>query len=226
MIPQVPSCDLVSTRSGKTSLTTRSSSRQTVTIVERAYGIDLPRFDSREPTIPIILIVTQPAQRRANTSMDVGVIRQQPFLRSPVEVSAVVDRGLLAWCTTKDARLPGVEMRVEVDDADGAIRFVDAAEEGQGDGMVATEGDDAGKCLARLADARGVGSCGRRASEEYVVPIFDLLESIGIVVRRYRDVSAVNDFAPEVERVGCQWSERISNENPVTSRGHTHCIRR
>ena len=180
MIPQVPNCDRSHQHSERHNIVDNTG--RLLRSWSVAYRIDLPRFDSREPTIPIILIVTQPAQGRADTSVDVGVVGQQPFLRSPVEVGAVVDRGLLAGCTTKDARLPRVEVRVEVDDADGAIRFVDTAEEGQGDGMVAAEGDDAGKRLARLADARRVGSCGRRASEEHVVAIFDLLESIGVVV--------------------------------------------
>ena len=60
-----------------------------------------------------------------------------------VEICAVVDGGLFGGCATEDFGAPGVEVGVEVDDADGAVGFVDGAEEREGDGVVTSEGDDA-----------------------------------------------------------------------------------
>ena len=60
-----------------------------------------------------------------------------------VEICAVVDGSLFGGGAAEDFGAPGVEVRVEVDDADGAVGFVDGAEEGEGYGVVASEGDDA-----------------------------------------------------------------------------------
>ena len=83
--------------------------------------------------------------------MDVGVVLEQTLLGRVVEVRAVVDAGLVGWCTTEDLWFPGVQVRVEVNDSDRAVRTVHGAEEGKGDGMVAAEGDDTGQSLAVLA---------------------------------------------------------------------------
>lgn len=40
--------------------------------------------------------------------MNVGVVRQKSFFVRVEEVSAVVDRGLLAWSPTEDFRTPGI----------------------------------------------------------------------------------------------------------------------
>ena len=58
-------------------------------------------------------------------------------MRSPVEVGAMVDGGLLGGSATEDFWLPGVEMGVEMDDRNRTVGFVDAAEEGERDGVVA-----------------------------------------------------------------------------------------
>ena len=98
-----------------------------------------------------------------------------------VEVSAVVDAGLLARRTAKHLRPPRVEMAVEVDDADGTVGAVDAAEQGERDGVVASEGDDSWESLAVLGRAGLVGVGVRFAAEDAVVAFFDLVEGVGIV---------------------------------------------
>jgi hypothetical protein len=73
-------------------------------------------------------------------------------------------------------------MAVEVDDRDGAVGTVDGPQQRQGYGVVASEGDDSGQGLAvlRRAFLLGVGLGGTR--EDAVVPFFDLVEGIGVVV--------------------------------------------
>lgn len=48
-------------------------------------------------------------------------------------------------------------MAVEVDDADGAIGAVDTPQQGEGDGVVAAKGDDAGEGFALFGGAFFVG---------------------------------------------------------------------
>ena len=62
--------------------------------------------------------------------MYVCVVRQQSLLVRVVKVRAVVDGGLGCRGSAEDFGLPGVEVGVEVYDADGAVGFVDGAEEG------------------------------------------------------------------------------------------------
>ena len=59
--------------------------------------------------------------------MYVRIIRQQSFPVRVVEVCAVVYGGLKRRGPAEDFGLPGVEMGVEVDDADGTVGFVDRA---------------------------------------------------------------------------------------------------
>ena len=114
--------------------------------------------------------------------MYVCVVRQQPFPVRVVEVRAVVDGGLGRRGPAEDFGPPGVEVRVEVDDADGAVGFVDGAEEGQRDGVVAAEGDDAGEGLFVLRRAHLFCVGGRCSHEETVVTFFNLLDCIGVIV--------------------------------------------
>ena len=99
-----------------------------------------------------------------------------------VEVRPVVYRGLRGRGSAEDFGSPGVEVGVEVDDADGSVGFGDGAEEGQCDGVVSTKGYDAGEGLSVFGGADLVRIRGRCAHEEAVVPVFDLLDCVGIVV--------------------------------------------
>ena len=99
-----------------------------------------------------------------------------------VEIGAVIDGGLLGRGTAEDFRSPGVEVRVEVNNANGSVCFVDRAEEGQGDGVVAAEGDDAWECFLSVGGAGEGGGGHGYSHQEGIVAIFDLLDCIGIVV--------------------------------------------
>ena len=54
-----------------------------------------------------------------------------------IEVGAVVDRCLLCWCAAEYFGLPGVEVGIEVDDADGTVGFGYGAQEGECDCVIA-----------------------------------------------------------------------------------------
>ena len=148
----------------------------------RADGVDLPRLDAREAAVAVVVVVRQSRQGGADAGVDVGVVGEEAFLGGPVEVRAVVDGGLLGRGAAEHLGPPGVEVAVEVDDADGAVGFVDAAEEGERDGVVAAEGDEAGEGFSLEGEALFVSVGVRRAHEQAVVAVFDLLDCIGIVV--------------------------------------------
>jgi len=115
-------------------------------------------------------------------------------------------------------------MAVKVDDGDRTVGLVHAAEQGQRDGVVSAKGNDTGQGLAlgRRSDLLRVG--GRLTHENAVVALFDLLDGIGVVVpgracqlpdscfckpmlsnsRCHRDVTAVKNRSPAVERVGLE----------------------
>ena len=101
-----------------------------------------------------------------------------------VEVRAVVYRGLRGRGSAEDFGPPSVEVGVEVNDADGSVGFGDGAEEGQCDGVVSAEGYDAREGLFVFGRADLVRIRGRCAHEKAVVPFFDLLDCVGIVVAR------------------------------------------
>ncbi len=129
-----------------------------------------------------MIIITQSTQCRSNASVDVCIVRQQALLVCVVKVSAVIDGGLLGRGTAEDFRSPGVEVRVEMNNTNWAVRFVDGAEEGQRDGVVAAEGDDAWECFLSEGGA-GEGGGGHGCShQEGIVAIFDLLDCVGVVV--------------------------------------------
>ena len=144
--------------------------------------IYLPRLHDFKSAISIVVIVTQPAQRRAYASVDVGIIGQQPLLMRVVEVRSMIDGCLLGRCAAENFGPPGVKVRVEVDDADGAVSASDGAEEWERDGVVATEGDDAWKSFAFLCGPNLFGVGHRIAHEESIMAFFDLLDSVGVVV--------------------------------------------
>lgn len=62
-----------------------------------ANCINLSGLHNLKPAVSIIFIVARTAQRGTDTSVDVSIVGEQSFLRSMVEVCAVVDAGNLAW---------------------------------------------------------------------------------------------------------------------------------
>ena len=69
------------------------------------------------------------------------------------------------------------------------------------------------------------------SGEEEVMTFFDLFQGIRVVVGCDGDVAAVEDFAPEIERVGCERSDVVSaifsgsGWSSLCKVRRTHCIR-
>ena len=147
-----------------------------------ADAVDVARLDPGEAAVAVVVVVAEAGERGADAGVDAAVVGQQALLRRVVEVRAVVDGGLLAGRAAKYLRLPRVEVRVKVDDGDGAVGSVDAAQEREGDGVVAPEGDDSREGLAVLGDAGFGGGGVGLAHEEAVVAVFDLLDRVGVIV--------------------------------------------
>ena len=103
-----------------------------------AERVDLAGLDAREAAVAVVGVVARATQCSADAGVDGTVVGEKAFFGGPVEVRAVVYGCLLGGGAAKDLGLPGVEVRVEVDDGDGAVGFVDGAEEGQGYGVVAS----------------------------------------------------------------------------------------
>ncbi|KAH9864871.1 hypothetical protein IAQ61_008816 [Plenodomus lingam] len=70
--------------------------------------VDLSSLNNLKTTVTIVFIVRWSRQRRADAGMDIGVIGQEAFLCSVVEVGAVVDCGLVTRSATKDLGFPCV----------------------------------------------------------------------------------------------------------------------
>ena len=87
--------------------------------------IDFPSLHNLKPAVPIIVVIAQPTQRRADSSVYVCVIRQQTLSVRMIEIRAVVYRCLSGRGPAEDFGLPSVEVGVEVYDADGTVGFVD-----------------------------------------------------------------------------------------------------
>ena len=73
-------------------------------------------------------------------------------------------------------------MGVEMNDCDRPIRLVDAAEQRQRDGVVTTQGDDAGEGLSVDRDTRLIGISVRLPHQELIVPLLDLANRPGVIV--------------------------------------------
>lgn len=76
-----------------------------------------------------------------------------------------------------------------MDDRHRPIRPVDTPQQGEGDGVVTAEGDDARKCLASLGKTLLVGIGEGLAHQDAVVAFLDLLDGPGVVVSVVRQLS-------------------------------------
>jgi len=123
--------------------------------------INLSRLHNLKPTVPIMLIIAQPTKRRPDPSVDISIIPQQTLLMRMEKVSPVINTRLLSRTAAENFRLPGIEMRVEVNNGYGAVSTVHASEQREGDGVIASEGYDARERLAVFGDSDVEGgSCG------------------------------------------------------------------
>lgn len=145
-------------------------------------GINLPRLNNLKPAVSVILVVGGTGKSRPDARVDVCVVLQESLHGSVVEVCSVVNGRSLGWGTTKDLGLPCVEVAVEVDDGDRSVGPIQTAEDGESDGMVASEGYDAGECLSGLGEAFLVGICEGPSHEDAVVAFFYLADGPFVVV--------------------------------------------
>lgn len=84
----------------------------------------------------------------ADSSMD-AIVGHQALLPRDVEEAAVRDAGLVGGRPRDGEVPPRVEVRVEVDDRDGAVDLVQGAQDGQHDGVVASEAATPGLSVCR-----------------------------------------------------------------------------
>ena len=73
-------------------------------------------------------------------------------------------------------------MTVKVNDRYGAVGTVDGSQQGEGDGVVTAERDDARQRLALDCRAPLVRICRRGAREDSVMAVLNLLKSPSVVV--------------------------------------------
>jgi hypothetical protein len=139
-------------------------------------------------------------------------IRDESLTAGPIKVRPMVDRRARARRSPEHARLPRVQVRVEMDDRDRAIRAVNGAQERQHDRVVPSERDHPRVVLPVLRERherrtreRIVRQGGeRRAMQQVPVTELDLLDGIRVVVRRHGYVAAIDDLEPGQERVYLQ----------------------
>ena len=173
-----------------------------------ADGIDLAGFHDLEAAVAVVLVIARPAESGADTGVDVGVVAQQALLSGMVEVRSVVDAGHLGGRATEDLGAPllgrqrrvrpttssralrageraeptGIQMAVKVDDRHGSVRAVDGPQQGEGDGVVATQSDHPREGLAvesgSLLQSIRLGLSG----EDAEVAVLDLGQRVRVVV--------------------------------------------
>ena len=144
--------------------------------------INSPSFNYLKAHIPVVVIIRRSGKSSANSSMNVGVILQQTFHGSVIEVSAMIDRGDFRRRTAKHLGLPSVEMTVEVDHSDWTVGSIQAAQDGEGDCVITAQGDDPGQRAAVLGEALLVGIAEGRLGEHDIVTFFDLANCPFVVI--------------------------------------------
>lgn len=71
-----------------------------------ANGVDFAGFDNLETAVAVIVVITWATESGTDTSVDVGIVGEQAFLRSVVKVRAVVNGRDLGGRTAKYLGLP------------------------------------------------------------------------------------------------------------------------
>ena len=128
----------------------------------------------------------------------------------------MVDRGLLAWRTSEDGRLPSIEVRVEVDDGDGTVGGINRAQKREDDSVVSTESDNPRMLLSILRDAYELLAregilpelCCWLTVQERPVAVLNLFNRELVVVRRDGNVSTIDNS---------EICERVDSERDVVA---------
>ena len=166
-----------------------------------ADAVDFAGLDNLEAAVAVVVVVAEAAEGGADPGMDVAVVGEETFFVRVVEVCPVIDGGLFGGGAAEDFGLPGVEVGVEMDYGNGTVRVGDAAEQRQGDGVVAPKRDNSREGLAGLGVPAYVGIRLGLARKEGIVACFDLFEGVCIVVGGHGDVSAIEHGGPAIEGI-------------------------
>lgn len=93
-----------------------------------------------------------------------------------IKIGTMINRRCFRWTSTENFWFPGIEMRIEVDDGDGAVGAVDGAEKGESNGVVPSQGDYPRERFAVFSGAELLCIGGRRAGKNRVVTFLNLME--------------------------------------------------
>src|SRR6185437_5056395 len=100
----------------------------------RAQVLDLGGRDHAEADVDVPHQILHIVERAANADVQAGAGVEQAFLERAAERGAVRVSGA-------EVGVPGVQVRVEVDDGDRAVHRLDRAQQREGDRVVAAEGE-------------------------------------------------------------------------------------
>lgn len=126
---------------------------------------------------------------------------------------------LVGISTTKLVSVPGVEVRIEVEDSDRSVDIEKSPEDGQDDRVVASERQDTGVLFAVLCQVRSVTLCvDDRSVDESRVGCLHLVNGQGGVVGRDRDVIAV-DLVSAVQAASALTSSRLDSRTTLVPHG-------
>jgi len=145
-------------------------------------GINLSGLYDFKSTVSVVFVVTGTAQSCSDTSMNVGVVRKQSFLKSMVEVCAMVNASYFTWRSSKYLWLPCIEVGIEVDDRNGTVSTVDRSQERQCDCVITSESDDSWKSLPVLCWTFLFGIGSWSSGQDRVVPFLDLVKSPRVII--------------------------------------------
>ena len=126
--------------------------------------------------------------------MGAGSVRNITQLMRLPEERAVRNLVLVRVCTAELVSVPGIQVRVKVEHANGAVHVVQRAEDGEHNGVVAAKRQDTRVLLAVFGEVRRIlcvlGLC--RAVDQRAVCDLHLVNSECRVIRGDRDVVAVH----------------------------------
>jgi len=172
-----------------------------------AQLVDVVRVDAQEALLGArvgVVAVVDARQARAEAAVGRGRVGDEPLGAGDVEEAAVVEARLLREPVRGVAHgVPRVEVRVEVQHRDGLpVDLVQRAQGGQGDAVVAAEGDQPGPAGGdALGAVRGVGGGGGGAGQQLQEGLVHLALGEAVVEGGDGDVAAVEQRGPRPVRV-------------------------
>jgi hypothetical protein len=120
--------------------------------------------------------------------------------------------------------VPRVDVRIEVDDSDGPVDFVQGAEDRIDDRVISTERHETGVLLTIQGELRSRSAItgevrSDRTGQKCVVGHLDLLKGEGVIVRRDRNVTTVDNFGSLYIRVATPRNRVTSSRGMATRAG-------